>query len=244
MRFWRRDLRRVDPLLFRLAHELVQPGSIVWDIGANVGLFAFAAAFLAGRSGSVLAIEADDWLAALLRKSTLSLPANHARIDVLTTGVAAATSIADFCLAQRGRAANHLASVTGSTQAGGVRSVQKVVTVTLDWLLDWFPPPHLVKLDVEGAELECLRGANQLLTRERPALICEISSENAPGVGCLLSGHGYTLYDAEKSLNDRVPLEIPAWNTIAVPVPSTRHQEAPPPTGGVSPRRTAVGRTR
>jgi FkbM family methyltransferase len=220
-RFWRRDLRQVDPLLFRLARESVRSGSTVWDVGANVGLFAAAASFLAGRAGSVLAIEADAWLAALLRRSALTLPADHAVIEVLNVAVAARQGIADFVIAKRGRAANHLASVDGSTQSGGVRDVQKVVTVTLDWLLDWFPAPALVKLDVEGAELECLRGAARLLASHRPTVICEVAAEHAPEVGRLLAHHGYTLYDAARLPGERVPIELPAWNTLAVPASAT-----------------------
>jgi FkbM family methyltransferase len=229
LRFWRRDLERVDPLLLGLARELVRSGSTVWDIGANVGLFATAASFLAGPSGTVLAVEADSWLAGLLRETARTLPMNHARIDVLSAAVAARNGIASFCVAQRGRAPNHLASVTGSTQAGGVRAVLQVVTVTLDWLLDWFPPPDLIKLDVEGAELECLRGASEILAHRRPTLICEIAGENAPEVGALLCAHGYTLYDAALPVDRREPLAIPAWNTIAIPAPLLAGEGEEPP---------------
>jgi FkbM family methyltransferase len=217
MKLWRRDLGQTDPLLFQLARELVRPGWTVWDVGANVGLFAAAASFLAGPSGSILAIEADAWLADLVRGSARNAPAGRAPLEVLSAAVGSANGIAEFCLAERGRAANHLASVSGSTQTGGVRAVQKVVTVTLDWLLDWFPAPRLVKLDVEGAELDCLRGAGTLLAKVRPVLICEITRENAVAVGRLLAVAGYRLYDAEAAPAARRELGEPVWNTLAVP---------------------------
>ena len=58
--FWKRDLGSVDPYLLSMARELVRPGMVVWDIGANVGLFAFAAAALG--APQVLAVEPDIWL--------------------------------------------------------------------------------------------------------------------------------------------------------------------------------------
>ncbi len=222
MKLWRRDLRQVDPLLLRLARELVRPGATVWDVGANVGLFAAAAAFLAGPAGRVLAVEADDWLAGLLRRSAAGVPADHAPVEVLSAAVAASLGVADFLLASRGRAANHLAGVPGSTQAGGTRGVQKVVTVTLDWLLGWFPAPDLVKLDVEGAELECLKGAARLLARERPVVLCEIADDNAAAAGELLAAAGYEIYDAAQLPAARRPLAAPVWNTLAVPAPPPR----------------------
>jgi len=42
--FWHKDLANCDPALLDAARELVQPGDVVWDVGANVGLFSFAAA--------------------------------------------------------------------------------------------------------------------------------------------------------------------------------------------------------
>jgi FkbM family methyltransferase len=247
MKLWRRDLRQVDPLLFRMARELVRPGATVWDVGANVGLFAVAAAYLAGPHGRVLAVEADDWLAGLLRSSARTLPPNHAPIEVLSVAAGGALGVADLVLASRGRAANHLASVPGSTQAGGARGLQKVMTVTLDWLLGWFPVPDLVKLDVEGAELECLRGASTLLLRHRPTLLCEISGDNAAPVGHLLAAAGYTLYDADQPPEARQPCIKPAWNTLAVPaaVATTAAALPPPPSAhGSSGDEVETGRGR
>jgi FkbM family methyltransferase len=235
MRLWRRSLERTDPLLFGLARELVRPGMVVWDIGANVGLFAAAASFLAGPAGRVLAVEADGWLANLLRESFRGLPGGRAPITVLSAAAASANGVADLNVAQRGRAANHMASVAGSSQAGGVRAVETVMTVTLDWLLDRFPAPDLVKIDVEASEVECLRGAARLLRQQRPVVVCEVSAENATAAGRLLLDAGYLLYDATAPRQARRPLAAPAWNTLALPEPL----QAP---GGVPANRVAGGR--
>src|SRR5437764_9039310 len=82
LKFWRRDLSKTDPLLLRACRELVRPGDVVWDIGANVGLFSFAAAALAGPHGRVLAVEADTWLVDLLRRSARQ-HRTKAPVDVL-----------------------------------------------------------------------------------------------------------------------------------------------------------------
>ncbi len=88
LRYWR-SLDKVDPSLLRMVRELVKPGSIVWDVGANVGLFSLSAAALAGPTGSVLAVEPDLWLANLLIKSARQASKNKqsARIDVLCAAV-------------------------------------------------------------------------------------------------------------------------------------------------------------
>lgn len=218
MRLWRRDLGAVDPYLLRMAAGLARPGMTVWDVGANVGLFAFAAAFAAGPGGRVLAVEADGWLAELLQRSSRTAPPTYARLEVLAAAVSDAPGTVELCIARRGRAGNHLRRVPGSTQTGGTREVRQVPAVTLDGLLDRFSPPDLVKIDAEGAELLILRGAERLLREFRPILLCEVVEENTRAVGSLLRGHGYTLFDAE-AYPAGPPVDQPTWNTLALPSP-------------------------
>jgi FkbM family methyltransferase len=216
MRLWRQDLGAMDPFLLRMAAGLVRPGMSVWDVGANVGLFTFAAAFAAGPAGRVLAVEADGWLAELLRRSARSAPPAYAPVEVLAAAVSDAPGDAELCIARRGRAGNHLRAVPGSTQTGGTREVRRVPAVTLDGLLDRQSAPQVVKIDTEGAELLCLRGAGRLLREVRPVLLCEVVSENAEAAGALLRGHGYTLFDAA-AYPGGPPLARPVWNTLALP---------------------------
>jgi len=190
---------------------------VVWDIGANVGLFGFAAAYEAGPSGRVLAVEADEWLASLVERSARGAPATYAPLEVLSAAVSDSSGTVELCIARRGRAGNHLRNVEGSTQTGGTREVKRVEAVTLDDLLKRYPSPQLVKIDVEGAELLCLRGAARLLREIRPVLFCEVAKENADEVGRLLSDHRYRMFDAGTPDGQRRPLDRPAWNTLALP---------------------------
>lgn len=66
LRYLGPSLDKLAPDLLRLVSDYVRPGSVVWDIGANLGLFTFAAAATAGLGGSVLAVEPDPWLVNLL----------------------------------------------------------------------------------------------------------------------------------------------------------------------------------
>ena len=111
--FWK---TRTESDLFDFAREFVEAGSVVWDVGANVGLLSIAAAQRAGVSGKVMAVEADIWLAALLRKSAAMQPSTSAPIQVIPAAVFDSPTIASFNVAKRGRASNFL------TVAGGLNA--------------------------------------------------------------------------------------------------------------------------
>lgn len=118
LRYWKRDLNSVEPELLELARIYVEPGDVVWDIGANVGIFAFASAGLAGPLGEVYAFEPDVRLVELLRRSAKAQPTNCAKVTVVPTAVSETTGFATFQIAKRSRASNSLARFSRSTSGG------------------------------------------------------------------------------------------------------------------------------
>lgn len=100
--YWKMDLMSVDPFLLSMVRKLVRPGMIVWGIGANVGLFAFAAAAL---DAQVLAVEGDTWLANLLYRS---VGLNGLPVTVLPAAVSDSNGVSRLRLSAQGRAANSL----------------------------------------------------------------------------------------------------------------------------------------
>jgi FkbM family methyltransferase len=223
LRYLRPNMAKVDPVLIGLVRELVRPGDVVWDIGANLGLFTFAAAVAAGPTGRVLAVEPDPLLVTMLNRSA-ELNGGHARVDVLATAVSDILGIERFHIARRNRATSHLDGF-GSNQTGGTRTVQVVTTVTLDWLAERLPPPSVVKIDVEAAEVKALAAAASVL-RRRPRIVCETTARNAASVRDLLAPFGYVLYDADQPAGERRPVRLPTMNTLALPVPGPPEQSA------------------
>jgi len=163
-----------DSDLIKIADCLIEPTSVVWDIGANVGVFTFACA-LRSRAYT-LAIEADTWLAGLIRRSAMLEAYKGRDVRILPAAVSNRDGVAEFLIAERGRASNALASAGGRSQMGGVRERVLVPTLTLDSIAGSQPSPDFVKIDVEGAELDVLLGAQSLLATRRPTLYIEIGA--------------------------------------------------------------------
>lgn len=204
--------------LFDWARWYVKPGDVIWDLGANQGLFTFAALGASGPTGRAVAFEPDPFLAGLLYR-TRNAQRLAQRLDVLPLAVAGSFGVADFSIASKDRALNHLAAFTGNPHTWGERDRLAVVTVTLEWLASQLPAPNVIKVDVEGAERAVLEGAGtDLLTRIRPAWIVEVAAEHAAALTDILRRADYRLFDASKPGR---ALSAPAWNTLALPAERT-----------------------
>jgi FkbM family methyltransferase len=209
-KYLRLNVEAIDPMLLRFAREFVRSGCTVWDIGANVGLFSFAAAARAGETGMVLAVEADVWLVNNLRKAA-RWNASSARVVVVAAAAAEQCGIAEFTVAKANRAASYLSSTCGSSVTGGVREVHHVPTVTLDALARCFPLPDVLKIDVEGEEVAVLNGARNVLAH-RPVILLEVSAASRSSVAEALAKYGYRYWDAESGMR----VTLPTFNTIAI----------------------------
>jgi len=205
LNFWYPGLERADNgHLMDTVRRFVSRDSVAWDVGANVGLFSFAAA---AKARTVLAVEPDPWLAALLNRSA-SLITN---VRVLCAAATDTVDVGELNIAQRGRAANFMSGF-GTSQTGGVRNQQPVVTVTLDWLAERFPVPDIIKIDVEAGERLVLEGGRILFNRAKPLLVCEVASTNSSWVTNFLLSQGYSFLDEHMN-----PTSVATYNIIAVP---------------------------
>lgn len=178
-----------DKDLIALANTYAGADSIVWDVGANCGVLAFAA----NRAKAVYAIEADPFLAFLLQQS-ISL--NHAPVHVVPAAASDTAGLAEFAIASRGRASNHLVSDGGRSQAGGERGRILVPTITLDDLMDRTGAPTLIKIDVEGGEVRVLEGARRVLSEARPLVYFEAVDATVSACEAILRAANYRVTKA------------------------------------------------
>ena len=143
-------------------------GGVFWDIGAHAGFFTVLGARLVGDTGRVLAVEP---IAENRRRLLESIRLNRLENVVVLPYAVAAEPGKGVLYAEGASSMWTLRRRDGTTE-------QAVECLSLAGLSELAPsPPDVVKIDVEGAELDVLRGGVELLLDVRPKLIVEFVSE-------------------------------------------------------------------
>lgn len=191
-----------------LVRAYLRPGDAVADVGANVGMFTYAAAQVVGADGAVHSFEPLPWAAASIRHN---LERNHLGHVVLhqmaasdRPGLANFTSDLDV--------SSHFQ--WGSAQSASTTAVS-VPTASLDDELDDGVELALAKIDVEGAEALALAGfGRHLAAQNPPVIIIEAHDHSLRRMGSskaevidVLAAAGYELlaFDVKSGLLVSVP---------------------------------------
>jgi FkbM family methyltransferase len=214
LRYLRPGPAAFDIELLQFARHFISPGQAVFDVGANVGEFAVAAAHFVGPRGAVLAVEPDPFLCALLHRTIAERSNDGLRLEALCAAVAENNDFATFQIASRGRAANALAG-HGLPAMSGVRCRFIAPVFTIDKLAERWRAPDFIKIDVEGAERRVLEGASRTLQKHRPTILVEVTSMQEK-IGDLLARLGYKLF-APTAQGEIIEIAQCAFNTLAVP---------------------------
>lgn len=168
----------------RVAFEnMIDKGSVVFDIGAHVGFYTLLASALVGPEGKVFAFEPLQRNVAFLRQH---LAINHVLNVTVIEGVVSDCD-GSACFSEGS------GNAMGSIAPNGALTV---TAVTVDRLLEarTVPVPDYMKIDVEGGELAVLRGSRRLLTEHRPTLFVATHGVDIHRSCCeLLRTLGYAL---------------------------------------------------
>jgi FkbM family methyltransferase len=172
-----------------IVDRFVRPGDTVIDVGANIGAIAAYAAARVGSAGRVIALEpARDNLAVLRENVAL----NHLS-NVTIVEAAAGRRHETRHFYQRGDV-SAVNSLYPDSCYGAVTAVSKVEVLPLDDLVDG--PAALVKIDVEGAELDVIAGMPQLLNDPQLVLVAEWHPVLQQAAGCAPDALPLTLLQA------------------------------------------------
>jgi len=194
----------LEPGVQEALRRHVGEGTVVYDIGANIGFFSLLAARFAGAAGRVESFEPLPGAAAGLRRN---IALNDARtVHVHEVAVAASSGRAELLSVDEG-GWSHLADRGWHPRT---EEVLEVDVVTVDALVaDGLAAPDVVKIDVEGSERAVLEGMRETIAHHAPVVICELHATNLELVA-LMDDLGYSTQnlDGPEPVSEAGPVHV------------------------------------
>lgn len=154
----------------------LQPGDVLFDIGANVGFFTVISARLVGQQGHIYAFEPEAENVAAIRHNVVLN--GFGNVTVIDSAVSDKSGQGELLVAHYSGGS---ALSTVDTPPPDLKETRVVETVSIDELMDneSLSRPKIVKIDVEGAELTVMKGMVETMRQYRPIILYEIDDADA-----------------------------------------------------------------
>ncbi|MDQ3671020.1 MAG: FkbM family methyltransferase [Actinomycetota bacterium] len=190
-----------DPAVSETVLRLADPGDLAVDVGANVGYMTSLLAVGLGATGKVICFEPQPDVRGALVENVKRWKDQGliAEIEVRSEALSSRSGIGYMTRAPLGHSRDGQRLQDG--ESVGIADTFEVPLVALDEMLDRDARVGVLKVDVEGHELDVLLGSEGLLRRGaiRDILVEEHGTYPTP-VTNLLERHGYALFKLDHSL--------------------------------------------
>jgi len=200
-----------EPDVARLIYKSLCAGDVFFGIGANAGYFTLIAAKAVGATGQVIAFEPVSKNIKTITEQ-IALNGLEAKCRVEPFAISDCDGKASIVIPERNANA-HLADTLAPHIVNQQGAIEEITCITLDNYVAQNAWPTLVKIDIEGAEVKALRGAEKML-----------SGVDAPTF--LITAHSHDLADQVKFLLRQANYEFMDFPHMihAVPIRSGRSQ--------------------
>lgn len=166
---------RVDPAEIRFMCARLRPGELAVDVGCFKGAYTYWMRRCVGAAGSVVAFEPQPQQVAYLRQMVAAMKWENVGIEA--AGVSNVVGELELFRPASGHEATFVARKAETAECERI----VVPVTTLDaYLAARGTGPAMIKIDVEGHELEVLQGARETLAAHRPTLLVECETRHRP----------------------------------------------------------------
>ena len=165
---------------YRVMRSLLSTGGTFVDVGANFGTFSLLASRLVGPSGKVIAIEPQRRLAGMLGESVELSGVTNCEIVQAAAGRGSGNATLLVPRDDSGRA-GFFQRFSGNRAHDEIPVKVKPIDVILSGSTDRMG--LMLKIDVEGSELDVLDGASITIEALRPAIMIELNPWSAAAAG-------------------------------------------------------------
>ena len=188
-----------------IERRLPRGGTFV-DVGAHIGYHSLKAAARVGEAGCVVAIEANPRTFAQLEEN---VRASGAAVTLLHAACLDRETEVELYSAARRNTGGSSVCRANAGREGDIQQTDVVAANSLDALLRQVGVDRVdvMKIDVEGAELQVLRGAAETLDRFRPAIVVEFMEHHLKAMGTSVAELSSTIESLGYELRETVVSE-------------------------------------
>ena len=182
--------------------KLLRPGDVVWDIGANIGVYTILSGQIVGQEGAI-----DCW-----EPTPDSYESTCKHIEL--------NGLAGFCKAHQAAVSSSDGgtmpfSIVGGKGTDPTNRLGSTQGTTIDIPIESMDgilgrsnrKPNYIKIDIEGAEVFALRGAEKVMTETRPTILIAVHPMFLPEFDCdaeeiaeTISSHDYVTFNMNGQL--------------------------------------------
>ena len=203
---WTSPARQLESGTMKVIDSILNPGDFAIDVGANIGFILLPMASKVGPDGHIVAIEPGSRASQLLREMIIINGLdNRVELQVCAAG-------------EHHNTANlHIGDTLGHSSLLDIHETnefEEVKVIPLDALVAKGQKVNLVKIDVEGFELQVWKGMSRILS-DNPELTAIVefgpshlmrSGENIDGWIDNFIADGFTIYEINETTGDITPL--------------------------------------
>jgi FkbM family methyltransferase len=161
-----------EPATIKLLQHTLKVGGIVFDIGANIGYHSLIISKLVGDTGKIYSFEPDELN---FKRLTRNIELNNlTNIEAHKNAISDSNQTLKFYKSKSNNFGGHSLIFNEEFLNPEFNLVE---AITLDSFCEAIKPDHidLLKIDVEGAELDALKGMQNVISQYSPMIILELN---------------------------------------------------------------------
>lgn len=190
-----------EPYITKLSKDFIKEGDIVYDIGAHIGYTSLIFAQSLRGNGKVYAFEILPSTAELLNKTVNANKFNT--IEVHNTGLGLSNQTIQLI-----KGPTAMTNIYTTPEESEHTELCNIASLDQYVKNNKLNAPSIIKIDIEGAEIDCLQGGNELINKHKPIMLIEFHDLSLLKKGYnLLESWGYRLTSQDGIIINRNKLD-------------------------------------
>ena len=190
-----------------IVKKIIKKGDVVVDVGANIGYYTLIFAKLVGKEGKVFAFEPEPTNFNILKKNVKIN--EYENVTLINKAVSNKTGKMTLDLDEINKG-GHSISKNNSEKTIEIESIRLD-----DYFKTYYGKINFIKLDIEGAEVEAIKGMSEILGKNEEAnIMAEYNPQSLSNLGTnseeyltSLMKFGFKIYDLDAGRKKMVPID-------------------------------------